>query len=121
MLGCRDMDHVARLDTSPDAVDGAPVCSVCGGPVIGTAPGDQLRHVGEARRPRLAPARGDVAAVRRAEILAERALTLMTWTPHTTDADRAAAVVEELYAAGLISSRPRTVRARPLAPGALAG
>ncbi|MFC6885274.1 MULTISPECIES: hypothetical protein [Actinomadura] len=101
--------HAARLDTSPDAT--APVCGVCGRPVTGT--GAQLRHAGEARRPQLVPARGDLAAVRRAELIAQRALTGVTWTPHTTDADRAAAVVEALYAAGLIAARPRTVRPRP--------
>lgn len=112
--------HPARLDTAPDAT--SPTCSVCGRPVIGG--GDQLRHVGEARRRRLAPARGDVASVRRAEVLAERALRELVWTPHTSDADRAAAIVERLYEAGLISSRPRAVRPRavrpePVAAGAL--
>jgi hypothetical protein len=113
------MDHVARLDTSPDASPDAPVCSVCGERVIGTGPGDQLRHAGEARRPRTLPARADMATVRRAQVVAERALTELTWTPHTTDADRAAAVVEALYAEGLISARPRVVRARRPAAAAL--
>ncbi|WP_018658500.1 hypothetical protein [Actinomadura flavalba] len=105
------MDHLARLDTSPDAT--SPACSVCGRPVVGAA--SDLRHEDEARRPRLLPARGDVAAVRRAELVAERALAGMVWTPSATAADRAAAVVEALYAAGLISARPRAVRPRAVA------
>lgn len=109
--------HAARLDTSPDATPGAPVCSVCGERVTGA--GDRLRHVGEVRRPRILPARTDVPAVRRAELVTEQALAAMPWTPHTSDADRAAAVVEALYAEGLISARPRVVRSRRPAAAAL--
>lgn len=112
------MDHAARLDNSPDADPTAPTCSVCGLSVIGL--GAELLHDGEARRPRLLPARQDLPAVRRAEAIAERALCGVTWAPHVTDADRAAAVVQELYAAGLIAQRPRTVRPRPVRPGPLA-
>lgn len=102
------MDHPARLDTAPDAT--TPVCGICGHPVIGT--GTELRHAGEARRPQFLPARADVPAVHRAQVVAERALAGLVWAPTTTDADRAAAVVEALYAAGLITSRPRAVRPR---------
>lgn len=109
-------DHLARLDTAPDAPANPPVCSICGAPVRMAA--GELLHDGETRRPRILPGRADRPAYARAELLAERALTAMPWTPHTTNADRAAAVVEELYAAGLIASRPRAVRARPRAAAA---
>lgn len=113
-----DQPHIAQLDTSPDADPDRPVCRICGRPVIG--PATDLLHQGEARRPQIVPARADLPAVRRAELLAERALQGIAWAPHVTDADRAAAVVQELYAAGLIAQRPRTVRARPVRPGPLA-
>lgn len=101
-------DHPAKQLTAGDTDAG--LCSVCGRPVVGGR--QDLRHVGEARRPTVIPARADVPAVRRAELLAAAALEGLIWTPHITDADRAAAVVEALYSAGLIASRPRAVRPR---------
>jgi hypothetical protein len=101
-------DHPAKLLTAADVAAGA--CSVCGGPVEGA--GAQLLHVGEARRPRVRPARADVAVFERAAVLAAQALEELLWSPSATDADRGRAVVERLYEAGLISSRPRAVRPR---------
>lgn len=102
--------HLARLDTAPDAPTNPPVCGICDAPVI--LIGGHVLHDGETRRPRILPAPADRPVYARAELLAERALDELPWTPHTTDADRAAAVVEALYAEGLISARPRAVRAR---------
>lgn len=105
-------DHPAKQMTTADVDAG--VCSVCGGPV---ADGRQdLLHVGEARRSQIVPARADLAAVRRAELVAAAALEGLVWTPHLTDVDRARAVVEAIYAEGLIASRPRAVRVRRSAP-----
>lgn len=107
------MDHLAVLDTSHDAPS-SPVCGSCMKPVTGS--GSTLRHVGEARRRRVLPARQDKAAFERAELLAARALNELTWTPHTTNADRAAAMVEAIYEAGLLAPRPRIVQPRSTTP-----
>lgn len=112
------MDHLARLDTAPDAPTNPPVCSICDTPVHRV--GGQLVHAGETRRPRILPAVADRPVYARAELLAERALAAMPWTPHTTDADRARVIVEALYAEGLISARPRVVRARRPAAAVMA-
>lgn len=102
------MDHVAKWLTADDARAG--LCSVCGGRVEGGRA--QLRHLGEAAPQVVVPARADMQAVRRAELIAERALQGMGWAPSATDSDRAEQVVAALYAAGLLAQRPRSVRAR---------
>lgn len=101
-------DHPAKLLTDADRA--GRVCSVCGGPVDGGR--QDLRHAGEALARPVLPARADVAAVARAALVAERALTALMWTPHLSDADRARAIVDALYAQGLITQRPRSVRPR---------
>jgi hypothetical protein len=105
------MDHPAKLLTTADVA--ARTCSVCGREVQGA--GRDLRHRGEARRPRLVPARADVPAVRRAELVAAQALEQLVWTPTLTADERARAVVAALYEAGLIARRPRSVRAARVA------
>lgn len=101
-------DHPAKVLTAADAADG--VCSVCCGPVIGGR--QDLRHLGEAAARPVVPARADMPAVRRAAVVAEQALAGLVWSPSLTDAAKARAVVDALYAAGLIAQRPRAVRPR---------
>ena len=110
-------DHPAKLLTDTDLLERC--CSVCGDAVENSEDG-ALRHVGEGVPRRILPERADVPAVARAARIAERALTELTWTPHLTNADRAAAVVQALYAAGLVARRPRTPRVRR-SPTRLAG
>jgi hypothetical protein len=101
-------DHPAKVLTDTDLVDRS--CSVCGTPVERAA--GAWRHVGEATARQVVPVRADVAVVDRAAVVAERALRAVVWSPHLTDADRARAVVDALYSAGLIVRRPRAVRPR---------
>lgn len=97
---------LARLDTSPDA-DGAMVCGGCGDPI--ERAGGTLRHVGETTRQSVVPAKEDRPAVRDTEAVIERTLDELahTWTPSTTNADRAEVIAANLYAEGLIPRRRR--------------
>ncbi|MGI5201599.1 hypothetical protein ACQEU6_08465 [Spirillospora sp. CA-108201] len=98
-------DHPARRLAAP-----FDECSKCHHPIEGQ--GEHLRHVGEARRPAISPSRTDAAAFNRAILVAAQALDALTWAPALDNEDRARAVAEALYGAGLISSRPRAVRPR---------
>lgn len=102
--------HPARLLVRQDGDDRE--CSVCTRPVIGFGP--TLRHAGEAFRP-TAPTLADSKAFHLAERLAVNALEeLPAPSADITDRDRARAVVEKLYAAGLLDTRRRR-RTRPRA------
>lgn len=101
-------DHPAKVLTAADAADG--VCSVCCRPVLGGR--QNPRHVGEAAARPVVPARADMQAVRRAAVVTEQVLAGLVWSPTLTDAARAQAIVDALYAAGLIAQRPRAVRSR---------
>ena len=99
-------DHPAKMLTGADVA--ARTCTVCGDRVEGA--GRDLRHAGEAVRPRVVPARADIPAVRRAELIVTRALDQLAWAPTLTNDERARAAVAALYEAGLIPRRPRDVR-----------
>lgn len=98
-------DHPARRIAPPFNE-----CSKCHHPIEGDGAG--LRHVGEARRPAISPARSDAPAFNRAVLVAAQALDGLAWAPTLDNEQRARAVAEALYAAGLISSRPRAVKPR---------
>ncbi|MFI0406547.1 hypothetical protein [Actinomadura sp. 3N508] len=103
-------DHPARR-LVPDLDE----CSICGEPVEGE--NADLRHLGGQYRQRIVPARTDSFAFNRGVAVLAQALDRLSWTPSLDNEARARAGMEALYAAGLVTSRPRKVRARKISGG----
>lgn len=103
-------DHPARR-----LVSNLDECSVCGVAIEGEDA--DLRHVREPYRQKMLPARSDTPAFNRGVAVATQALDRLGWAPSLDNETRARAVIEAVYGAGLLTSRPRKVRARKvLAP-----
>lgn len=98
-------DHPARRLAAP-----FDECSKCHHPI--ESDGHGVRHVGEPRRPAITPSKADAAMFNRAVLLAAQTLDSLVWAPTMDNRDRARAITEALYSAGLISSRPRAVKPR---------
>jgi len=97
--------HRAVLDRSPDAERRE--CAVCGLPVTGAD--NDLRHLGEERRVEVIPSPSDVPTFTEAERAGHAALQSLS--ERASDAERSRAVIEALYANGMLRQARKRARA----------